>query len=113
MSRADLHAKHEITFNIPKPTITRKVFLERVIDWQEEGNHIQKLLHDYNNEYRKKICTKCTLEEQQKRNCVRIDMYTNKGIQITSCSHMDKARNRKYNKLIRKFMHSNPALNLT
>jgi len=106
------HKPSKIIFEIPKPSITRQHFLERIIDWQEEGNHIQKLLHDYDNQYRTKICSKCPIEEQQKRNCIKIDMYTSKGIQITSCSHMDKSRTRKYSKTIRNFMKLNPALNI-
>ena len=107
------HKSLKIIFEKQKSTITRKLFLERVTDWHEDGDHIQKLLHDYDNQYRKKICSKCTIEQQRLRNCIRIDMYTNEGIQITSCNHMDQARTRKHSKLIRKFIQSSPALNLT
>ena len=107
------HKSLKIIFEKPKSTITREIFLERVIDWQEDGDHIQRLLHNYDNLYRKKICSKCTVGQQRLRNCVRIDMYTNEGVQITSCNHMDQARTRKHSKLIRKFIQSSPALNLT
>jgi len=103
----------KIFFKKRKSTIKRSLFLERVIDWHEDGEHIQKLLHDFDNQYRKKICSKCTKEQQQVRNCIRIDMYTNEGIQITSCNHMDQARTRKNSKIIKKFIQSSPVLNLT
>ena len=105
--------KPKIVFDKPQNTINRDSFIERVIDWQEEGNHVQYLLHEYDDNYRKKICSNCSLEQQQKRNCIKIDMYTSDGIQITSCGHMDKARNRKHSKLIRRFVCSNPVLNFT
>ncbi len=107
------HSPQKILFEKPKSTITRRLFLERVTDWHEDGDHIQKLLHDYDNQYRKKICSKCSVVQQQKRNCVKIDMYTNEGIQITSCSHMDQARTQKHSKIIRKFIQSNPAFNFS
>jgi len=107
----DINKSSEILFEKPKITPTEQIFLERITDWHEEGNHIQKLLHEYDHQYRKKICVNCSAEQQQKRNCVRIDMYTNDGIQITGCGHMDDARTRKYSKLIGTFMFSNPSSN--
>ncbi len=101
-----------IQFQRPRQTINRKQFLERVIDWHEEGNHIIRILTEYDQKYRKKICSKCTEKQQQKRNCLKLDMYTSEGIQLKHCSHMDKARVSKNKQLIRNHMQLHPALQI-
>lgn len=80
---------------------------ERITDWHEEGNHIQKLLSDYDWNYRKKICTKCPLETQQKLNCLRVNNFQD-GVQETHCKKMDRARTEKYRKTILKFINFHP-----
>ena len=79
----------------------------RIIDWQEEGAHIQKLLREYNWEYRKKICINCPIENQEKLNCHKEDNYKG-GFQETYCSKMTKARSQKFRKTILKFMKFHP-----
>lgn len=101
-----------IQFQKPRSTISRKQFLERVIDWHEEGNHVIQILTSYDQDYRKKICSTCTKEQQQKRNCLELDMFTAEGIQLKHCNHMNKARVRKHKSLIRNHMQLHPALQI-
>ena len=82
----------------------------RILDWNDEGNHIQKILLDYDWEYREKICAKCPLEIQKKLECFRVNNYKN-NIQETHCRKMDKARTQKYRKLITKFIQFHPLSN--
>lgn len=80
---------------------------ERIIDWHEEGEHVKKLLLDYDWKYRKKICTKCPLETQQKLKCFRVNNFKD-GIQETHCKKMDRARTQKYRKIMMKFIDWHP-----
>lgn len=82
----------------------------RIIDWQEEGNHIKKLLIDYDWEYREKICTKCSLETKQELRCFKVDNFKD-GIQETHCKKMNKARTQRYRKIIMNFIDFNPLRN--
>ncbi len=45
---------NKIEFEVVKINPIKRIFLERIKDWHEEGNHIQKLLHNCDDEYRKK-----------------------------------------------------------
>ena len=83
-------------------------FDNRYVDWQEEGSYIQKIIRQYNWEYREKICSKCPIEKQQKLNCVKIDNFKN-GIQETYCSKMTKSRSKKFKKIILKYMDFHPS----
>jgi len=87
-------------------------FLARVEDWKEEGRHVKKLLLDYDKQYRSKICSTCSPEQQQKRNCLKLDMYTSGGVQLKHCSHMDNARVRKHKHTIRKHIQLHPAFKI-
>lgn len=82
----------------------------RILDWHEEGTHIQQLLRKYNWQYRKKICTKCPLETQRNLNCFKVDNFKN-GIQETHCKKMNKARTQKFRKIILGFMKFHPLSN--
>ena len=82
----------------------------RVLDWKEEGTHIQKILLDYDWKYRKKICEKCPVETQKKLECFKVDNF-NEGIQETHCKKMSKARTQKYRKLITNFIQFHPSSN--
>ena len=80
------------------------------MDWLEEGTHIQKLLREYNWNYREKICTKCPLEIQKKLKCIKVNNFQN-GIQETYCKKMTKARSGKFRKIILKYMDFHPSSN--
>ena len=79
----------------------------RIIDWHEEGEHIKKLLLDYDWKYRKKICTKCPIGAKQKLRCFRVNNFKD-GIQETHCKKMDRARTQKYRKTIMNFINFHP-----
>ena len=81
---------------------------ERIIDWHEEGEHIKKLLLDYDWDYRRKVCTKCPLTTQRKLKCFRVNNFKDE-IQETHCKKMDKARTQKYRKTIMKFINFHPS----
>ncbi|QUC64406.1 hypothetical protein NsoK4_08250 [Nitrosopumilus sp. K4] len=86
-------------------------FHNRLLDWQEEGTHIQKLLRDYNWEYRKKICSKCPVSKQKELNCLKIDNFK-EDIQETYCKKMTKARSKKFKKIILRYMDFHPSREL-
>ena len=76
--------------------------------WHEEGTGLQDELRAYDWQYRRKICSKCSIEQQKKRNCFRPDSFKviqSVKIQETSCRWMDKARVRKYKSKINAFMN--------
>ena len=97
-----------IQFQKPRYTISRNQFLERVIDWHEEGQYVKNILLEYDKSYRKKICSTCTEEQQHKRKCLKLDMYTSEGIQLKHCNHMDRARVRKHKQIIQKHIQLHP-----
>lgn len=102
----------EIKFEKIISPADKPYFLARVEDWKEEGLHMKKLLLDYDKQYRSKICTTCSLEQQVKRRCQALDMYNSEGVQLKHCNHMNKARVRKYKKRIRKHIQLHPAFKI-
>ena len=105
-------SEKKIKFNRPAPTINRLRFVERMTDWHEDGHHVKSLLTKYDQDYRLKICSRCSISQRQKRNCLELDMYTASGMQLRHCGHMDKARVAKHKKMIIKHIQSNPALGI-
>lgn len=79
----------------------------RLRDWEEDGDHLQKLCDEYEDSYRKKICSKCTQEQKIKRKCIEIEVD---GRALTYCNHMNYAKCRKFRKEIRHNVESHPAL---
>ena len=71
---------------------------------------IQKLLREYNWNYRKKICSKCTVDTQRKLKCIQVD-NSRDGIQETYCKKMTKARSQKFRKTILNYMEFHPSHN--
>ena len=80
----------------------------RMLDWFEEGTHIQDLVDRYEWKYRKKICTKCPASKQKELNCLKIDNYRD-GIQETYCDKMTRARGNKFRKIMYRYTDSHPA----
>ena len=93
-----------------KGSISENNFHNRYLDWQEEGNHIQKIIREYNWNYRKKICSRCSIENQRKLKCIKVDNFR-WGIQETYCKKMTKARSQKLKKIILKYIDFNPSNN--
>ena len=82
--------------------------------WNEKGQDLKEILLDYNWQYRKKICTKCPLSEQKRRQCFRVDNYRiiqGEKIQETHCKWMNKARVAKFGDMISSFI--NVGMNMT
>lgn len=104
--------EESIQFQKPKNTISRQQFMERVVDWQEEGQHVKEILLKYDQAYREKICSTCSVEQQQKRSCLKLDMYTSNGVQLKHCSHMDRARVRRHKQTIRKHIQLHPSFKI-
>lgn len=76
--------------------------------WHQIGSSLQDELREYDRNYRLKICSKCSLEQQKQRNCFRTDDFEiihGKKIQFTHCKWMDKARVRKFRNQIHAFMN--------
>lgn len=82
-------------------------YKNRVIDWVENGSSLLLQMKQYKEEYRMKICSSCSVEQQQKRNCHR---YVIDGREITSCNHMDIACGRKFKKKLDSHWDFHPAL---
>lgn len=79
----------------------------RITDWHEEGEHVKKLLLDYDWKYRKKICSKCSAETRKKLRCFKVDNFKD-GVQETHCKKMEKARTQKHRKTILNFINFHP-----
>lgn len=86
-------------------------FQDRVQDYDEVWNWLGRQAIEYNWQYRKKICTKCTLETQKKLNCYRVDNYRiidGTKIQETHCSKLEKARTNKFHNHIKHVFKLDP-----
>lgn len=91
--------------NIPKSALETSVE-NRITDWREEGRHLLHLYEEYEDQYRKKICSKCNVEQQVKRGCIK--MY-DEGKLYTYCDHMERAKYSKYRYKINQHIDSHPA----
>ncbi len=85
-----------------------QIYRERVIDWIESGDLLLKKTRLHNEEYRKKICSSCSGDQQKKRKCVK---YTIDDNELQSCGHMDSACGQKFKKEFDEHMSFHPALN--
>ncbi|RNJ77437.1 MAG: hypothetical protein EB830_02005 [Nitrosopumilus sp. H13] len=79
--------------------------MSRIVDWEEEGDHLLQILRKYEDGYREKICSRCNMEQQVKRKCIK--MHINGKI-LTYCDHMRKAKSSKFKKEIHHHMFSHP-----
>lgn len=77
-----------IKFIPHEKTDLEKIQYTKRIDWINAGGPLFEKTVVYKNNYRKKICSKCSIEQQTKRKCVR---YVINGKKLTSCGHMDSA----------------------
>ena len=80
----------------------------RILDWNEERDHIFELFEKHKEKYRTKICVKCTDEQKIKRNCGVGKGLDSNGNILTYCTHMDKACTKKYQKQIMKHIDFHP-----
>lgn len=85
-----------------------KIYHERVLDWIEASDLLLKKTQLHKEEYRKKICSSCSEEQQKKRKCVK---YTIDGKKLQSCGHMDSACGKKFKKEFDEHMSFHPTLN--
>lgn len=85
-----------------------QIYRERVIDWIESGDLLLKKTRLHNEEYRKKICSSCSEDQQKKRKCVK---YAIDDKELQSCGHMDSACGQKFKKEFDEHMSFHPALN--
>ena len=85
-----------------------QIYHERVLDWIESGDLLLKKARLHNQEYRKKICSSCSEEQQKKRKCIK---YTIDGKELQSCGHMDSACGQKFKKKFDQHMNFHPSLN--
>lgn len=79
-------------------------------EWHNDGIRLKEELIKYNWEYRKKICSKCTLEQQAKLHCLKVNHFVD-GIQETHCKKLVNARTKKNKKRIEGFIESHPLRN--
>ena len=90
----------------PKPlTAIQKIFDDRITDWIEDGMNLNHQRAIHRGKYRKKICTKCSNEQQKKRSCLK---YTIAGKALQSCSHMENALIQKFRDKARIHAEANP-----
>jgi Tfp pilus tip-associated adhesin PilY1 len=84
---------------------------EKIQDYDESWNWLGRRAIEYNWEYRKKICSKCSLETQQKLNCYKANNFriiNGKKIQETHCSKLEKARTNKLRNHIKHVFELDP-----
>lgn len=75
--------------------------------WLNKGDQLKEELLEYNWQYRAKICTKCPLAEQKRRDCFKVNNYRMiKGMRIqeTHCNWLTKARTAKFRNRIMSFI---------
>ena len=85
--------------NVPE-TPLQKIYQNRIIDWEEERDHIFDLFEIHKEKYRKKICVKCNDEQKVQRNCGVGKGLDSNGNMRTYCAHMDRACTKKYQKRV-------------
>ena len=90
----------------PEPTTLQKIFNERLIDWHEAGAILLTKMKKHKENYRKKICSKCSPKQQEKRKCVK---YTINGKELQSCGHMDSACGQYFKEEMNAHMNFHPA----
>jgi hypothetical protein len=76
-------------------TISCNPLKEKIQDYDESWNWLGRKAIEYNWEYRKKICSKCSLETKKKLECYKVDNFQiieGVKIQETHCSKLEKAR---------------------
>lgn len=71
--------------------------LARVTGFYNHVFLLKRELQDYNWEYRRKICVKCTAAEKIKFDCFKVNNFVG-GIQETHCSKLENARRKKFQK---------------
>lgn len=82
-------------------------FIIQVGNWRKNGMSIAEEMESYEWEYRKKICSKCSLQKQRELDCFRVNNFCN-GIQETHCDKLDNARTKKFSKKIDLFFTQYP-----
>ena len=93
--------------------LTFDPFKERIQDQNEAWEWLTYHVIQYDWEYRKKICTKCELETQEKLKCQKINNFKimdGVKIQKTYCSKLKKARSNKFKNHIKHVFNMNPLL---
>ncbi len=91
-------------------------FKERMQDYDEAWQWLTYHVIQYDWNYRKKICTKCPLETQEKLNCFKVDNFKiidGVKIQKTYCSKLKKARAKKFRTHIKHIFAMSPLLKTT
>ena len=81
--------------------------LSQTSKWQNPGLILKKEMLEYNWQYRHKICSKCSKEQQKQLQCHKVDRFVN-GIQETHCKKLIRARTKKFKKKIDSLLEINP-----
>lgn len=91
-------------------------FEERMQDYNEAWKWLTSHVIEYDWSYRKKICTKCSLETQEKLKCFKADNFKiidGVKIQKTYCSKLKRARANKFRNHIKHVFAMSPFLKTT
>jgi len=81
--------------------------VDEIREWHKVGLILKEEMLDYNWEYRKKHCFKCSPIEKSIHKCFEVNKFVN-GVQETHCKKMIKARTQKFRKKINAFLDSHP-----
>jgi len=122
----DLSLQHDLAAGslldpiIPKqkddPITSFDPFEERMQDYDEAWQWLTSHVIQYDWNYRKKICTKCPLETQEKLKCFKVNNFKiidGVKIQKTYCSKLKKARAKKFRNHIKHVFAMSPFLKTT
>lgn len=93
--------------DVPKNSLD-KIYQNRVIDWHEDTDHILHLFEKHAENYRKKICVKCSNEQKIIRECCTTDEIDSNGNPKTWCRHMGVAGCKKLKPQIDKHIDFHP-----
>ena len=99
--------------NRTNPALQSDPFSQRLQDYDEIWEWLTYHTIQYDWKYRRKICTKCPLETQQKLKCYKANEFKiidGMKIQKTYCSKLKKARSNKFRNHIHHVLNMNPLL---
>ena len=81
--------------------------ITNIDNWNDAGLSIKDEMIQYNWDYRKKICVKCT--DQKRLDCRKYNNFRD-GIPETHCRNLINARTKKFNDKIEGFLQMHPSL---
>lgn len=81
--------------------------VDEIRDWRKDGLSLKEEIYDYEIEYMKKHCHKCSDKVKGKNHCFEVNRWID-GVQERHCNKMEKAGTRKFRGKIKRFLGEHP-----